>query len=281
VLQRLRTAGFACTIHRIKPYIPDRRGLILAELSINLYAIAALFMLVAMAYSSVGLGGGSSYVALLAIFGFSHAVIPMVSLTLNLLATTAAGYNFIRQRHASLRLVTPFLLFSMPMAYLGGSLQVPKEVFLWLLLLCLCFVAARIYLWKETAITARIGSSTRLVISALVGAALGLVAGVVGIGGGIFLVPLIIILGLGTPKQAAACGVIFIWLNSVAGLASRLQFHAVDWLDYTPLYIGVMLGGALGSYLGSSRLSSDTMEKVLGAIVIVAIVTLLRKLFML
>ena len=237
-----------------------------------------LFFFVAVAYSSVGLGGGSSYVALLAIFGFSVAAIPMVSLTLNLLVTSVASFNFIRQRHASPGLIAPFLVASIPMAYIGGSLQVPKEVFYWLLLLCLCFVAVRIYLWKETAFHIRIGSAGRLVISVLVGAVLGLTAGIVGIGGGIFLVPLIIILGLGTPKQAAASGAIFVWLNSLAGLTSRLQFHAVDWLDYMPLYIGVTLGGALGSFMGSSRLPSSTLEKVLGAIVIVAIVSLLRKL---
>ena len=232
----------------------------------------------ALAYSSVGLGGGSSYVALLAIFGFSAPVIPMVSLTLNLLVTSLASYNFIRQRHASAGLIAPFLVASIPMAWIGGSLQVPKELFFWLLLLCLCFVAARIYFWKETALHTRPGRTGRLVISVLVGAILALPAGIVGIGGGIFLVPLIIILVLGTPKHASACGAIFIWLNSLAGLASRLQYHDVNWIDYTPLYLGVIAGGALGSFMGSSRLSSATLEKVLGAIVIVAIVILLRKL---
>ena len=96
-----------------------------------------------------------------------------------------------------------------------------------------------------------------------------------------FLVPLIIILGLGTGKQAAACGAIFVWLNSLAGLAARLQFHAVDWLDFMPLYIAVMLGGALGSFMGSSRLSSGTIEKLLGVIVVVAIITLLSQLSLL
>ena len=232
----------------------------------------------AIAYSSVGLGGGTGYTALLAIFGFSMAIIPMVSLTLNLLVTSLASYNFIRQRHASSRLVAPFLLSSIPMAYLGGALQLPKELFFWLLLLCLCFVAVRIYFWKETTFHLNVGGAGKLLISVLVGALLGLVAGITGIGGGIFLVPLIIILGLGTSTQAAACGAIFIWMNSLAGLVSRLQFHDVNWLEYIPLYLGVIAGGALGSFMGSSRLSSTTLEKVLGAIVIVAIVSLLRKL---
>lgn len=231
-----------------------------------------------MAYSSVGLGGGSSYVALLAIFGFSVAAIPMVSLTLNLLVTSVASYNFIRRRHALPDLIAPFLVLSIPMAYLGGAMQVPKDIFYGVLLLSLCLVAVRIYFWHDAVFNIRVGKTGRLLISVLAGALLGLFAGIVGIGGGILLVPLIIILGLGTSRQAAACGAIFVWLNSLAGLASRLQFHDVNWLDYTPLYIGVILGGALGSFLGSSRLSPATLEKVLGAIVIVAIVSLLRKL---
>ena len=182
-----------------------------------------------------------------------------------------ASYNFIRQRHALPRLIVPFLLTSLPMAYLGGALQVPVAVFHWVLLLSLCLVAVRIYFWKDTAFKVRAGRVGRLAIALFSGAVLGLAAGVVGIGGGIFLVPLIIVLGLGSEKQAAACGAIFVWLTSLAGLIARLQHHAVDWMDYAPLYVAVILGAALGSFMGSSRLSAGVMEKVLGAIVIVAI----------
>jgi uncharacterized membrane protein YfcA len=250
----------------------------LTEVSATLFIIAALFFLVAAAYSSVGLGGGSSYVALLSIFGFGTAVIPLVSLALNLLVTTVASYHFIRQRHALPRLIVPFLLTSLPMAYLGGALQVPVAVFYWVLLLSLCLVAVRIYFWKDTAFKVRAGRAGRLAIALLSGAVLGLAAGVVGIGGGIFLVPLIIVLGLGSEKQAAACGAIFVWLTSLAGLIARLHYHTVDWLDYIPLYVAVILGAALGSFMGSSRLPAGAMEKILGAIVIVAIILLARKL---
>jgi uncharacterized membrane protein YfcA len=257
---------------------PDTGELTLSEVFMSPYVIVGLFFLVALGYSSVGLGGGTSYIALLTIFGFSAAVIPLVSLTLNLLVTSVASYNFIRQRHASPGLIAPFLVTSIPMAYLGGALQIPKETFYWVLLLSLCLVAVRVYLWKDTAFHVRVSSIGKLVISLLAGAALGLVAGIVGIGGGIFLVPLIIVLGLGTGKQAAACGAIFIWLNSLAGLLPRLPDHAVDWPDYMPLFIAVIVGGGLGSFMGSARLSQNTMEKILGAIVIVAILSLLRKL---
>ena len=248
----------------------------MAEIATSLYFVAALFFCVALLYSSVGLGGGSSYTALMVILGFGTAVIPMVSLILNLFVTSIGSYNFIRNRHARLELVAPFLITSIPMAYLGGALQVPKELFYWVLLISLVVVVLRIYFWRDTAFRLELGRAGKIYVSLSAGALLGLVAGIAGIGGGIYLVPLIIILGLGTEQQAAACGAIFIWLNSLAGLVSRLQFNAIELADYMPLIVAVVLGGALGSWLGATRLSRNAMEKILGAIVIVAIFMLSR-----
>jgi len=104
-----------------------------------------------------------------------------------------------------------------------------------------------------------------------------LVVGVVGIGGGIYLVPLIIILGLATTKEAAACGVIFISLNSLSGLAARLQYNAIDLREYVPPIFAVFLGGALDSFIGAGRYTPQTMNRGLGVVVIVAIVRLFRK----
>lgn len=240
--------------------------------------IAGLFFIIAFVYSSVGLGGGSSYTALMAILGFNVLAIPLVSLSLNLIVTTIGSFNFIRNRHANWRLILPFLITSIPMAYLGGSLNLSKFVFYWLLLVSLIFVAARIYLWQDTSLHLSLSSRGKLFISLIAGSFLGLIAGIVGIGGGIYLVPLIIILGLGSGQQAAACGAIFVWLNSAAGLSSRLQYNAIDLTEYLPLIIAVILGGSLGSYMGSSRFSSKKMEKILGLIILVAIGFLARKL---
>ncbi len=250
----------------------------LTDIFISPYFIAILFFGVALAYSAVGLGGGSSYTALLAITGYNAATIPMISLTLNLIVTSIGSVNFIRYQHANFRLVIPFLISSMPMAYLGGTLQLPKEFFFRLLLVCLLLVAVRIYFWKDTSLHLVLGSTGKLVVSLIAGSVLGLLAGITGIGGGIFLVPLIIILGLGTVQQAAACGAIFIWLNSLAGLVSRLQYNSIDLLAHAPLIAAVALGSSVGSLLGSSRLSRNSMEKILGAIILVAIVLLARKL---
>ena len=241
------------------------------------YFLAILFFIVAFTYSSVGLGGGSSYTALMAIFGINSLAIPMLSLSLNIFVTSIGSFNFIRNKHAKIKLILPFLISSIPMAYLGGSFQLPKEIFYWVLLISLIFVAARIYLWQNTSITLNLKKNEKIIVSLIIGAVLGLVAGIVGIGGGIYLVPLIIILGLGTEKEAAACGAIFIWLNSCSGLLSRLQYNSIDLTNYIPLIIAVIAGGALGSYMGSSRFSPKVMEKILGLVIIAAIIFLTQK----
>lgn len=243
------------------------------------YFLAALFFIVAFIYSSVGLGGGSSYTALLAIFGISTLAIPMISLSLNLLVTSIGSYNFIRNKHGKIKLILPFLISSVPMAYLGGTLQLPKEIFYWFLLISLIVVAARIYLWQNIAIKFEFKQNDKIIISLVVGAILGLVAGIVGIGGGVYLVPLIIVLGLGTEKEAAACGAIFIWLNSFSGLLSRLQYNSIDLMDYIPLIIAVLLGAALGSYMGAFKFSAKAMDKILGTVILAAIFLLIKKLF--
>jgi hypothetical protein len=243
------------------------------------YFLAALFFIVALIYSSVGLGGGSSYTALMAIFGISTLAIPMVSLSLNLFVTSIGSYNFIRNKHAKIKLILPFLISSMPMAYLGGALELPKEIFYWILLISLIFVAARIYIWQNITFKFNFKQKEKIIISLISGAVLGLIAGIVGIGGGIYLVPLIIILGLGSEKEAAACGAIFIWLNSFSGLLSRLQYNSLDLTNYISLIVAVIAGAIIGSYMGSFKFSPKTMDKILGAVILLAIFFLAKKLF--
>ncbi len=243
----------------------------------SLYFLAFLFFIVAFTYSSVGLGGGSSYTALMAIFGMNTLAIPMISLSLNLFVASVGSFNFIRNKHGKIKLILPFLISSMPMAYLGGALKLPKEIFYWVLLMSLVFVAVRIYFWQNTTIKLNIDQKRKIFISLLAGSVLGLVAGMVGIGGGIYLVPLIIILGLGTEKEAAACGSIFIWINSFSGLLSRFQYNSIDLTSYIPLIIAVLAGGSLGSFMGSFKFPPKLMEKILGAVIVMAIFFLAKK----
>ncbi len=244
----------------------------------SIYLLSILFFIIALIYSSVGLGGGSSYTALMALFGINILAIPIISLSLNIFVTTIGSFNFLRNRHGKFKLILPFLISSMPAAYLGGAIKLPKAYFYFVLLLSLIIVAARIYFWQDSTIKLNLPSKGKIVISLIFGFILGLIAGIIGIGGGIYLVPLIIILDLGTPKQAAACGAVFIWLNSVSGLISRLSHNAVDLTEYIPLIIAVLAGGFIGSFLGSFRLAPKTMEKILGSVVLIAILFLTKKL---
>lgn len=245
---------------------------------LTLYLLAGLFFIVAFTYSSVGLGGGSSYTALMAIFGLNYLAIPTISLLLNIIVTSVGSFNYIRHKHARMRLIIPFFISSIPFSYLGGSLNLSREIFLWVLLVTLISIALRIYFFKQLAIELKLDPTQKILLSLFSGAILGLIAGIAGIGGGIYLIPLILILGLGTEKEAAAAGSIFIWVNSLAGLSARIQYNPVQLEEYLPLLVSVLIGGGMGSYLGSSKLTPGTMQKILGLIVLVAIMFLFIKL---
>ena len=251
----------------------------MTDLLIPVTLLAFIFAVVAFFYASVGLGGGSSYTALLAVFGASTVTIPMVSLTLNILVTTFGSLVFLLHGHARLRLILPFIIASIPMAYLGGMLHLPKMIFYILLLLSLCVAAVRIY-FPNNSRPVQLDQRWKIFCAIVGGALLGLIAGITGIGGGVYLVPLIILLGLGNAKEAAACGAFFIWVNSVSGLLARIQYSEVDLVPYLPLVIAVVLGGMTGTLMGAGRFKVRTMQQILGSILIVAILLLGRKIVM-
>ncbi len=249
------------------------------SLLVSPFTLALIFFVIAFLYSAVGLGGGSSYTALLAIFGASPLAIPSISLTLNTIVTSIGSVNYLRRGHARWHLILPFLVGSIPLAYVGGTLVLPREIFYWVLLISLLVVVIRIYSPRATSLGLSFTAPQRIIVSLMSGALLGFVAGAVGIGGGIYLVPLIILLGLGTPKEAAAAGAIFIWANSSIGLVARYMSDRLQ-LDYSVWIIGaVIVGGLLGSSLGAGRFSARTMEKLLGVILVIAIVLLMKKIF--
>jgi len=237
-----------------------------------------IFFFVSFIYSSVGMGGGSSYTAIMVMTSMTTAIIPMVSLVLNLFVTTLASIHFIKEKHTKISILIPFIVSAIPAAYLGGYLNLDKEAFLWILLISLIVVAIRIYLVKVTALNLHLTLKSKVIISLIAGTILGLVAGIVGIGGGIYLVPIIIMFNIGNAKQAAATAAIFVWLVSMSGLISRLQYNSIDITQYYTLIISVLIGGFLGSKMGSSKFSHNTMEKMLGIIILVAIVFLIKKL---
>ena len=234
---------------------------------------------IAFSYSSVGLGGGSSYTALLTIVGFSYAQIPSLSLVLNIIVTIGATIQFARHGHLKWKVLMPFVLTSIPGAYLGGSLAIGESLFYWILLGSLIAVAARIYLWQNPVLNLPKSKSFQLGLSLILGLVLGFIAGTVGIGGGIYLVPLIVLTGIATEKVAAATGAAFILINSVVGLAARMSWVDLDMNQVLPMGLSVLVGGVLGSHYGAGRWRPQTLQKVLGGIVLVAIALLARKVF--
>lgn len=242
-------------------------------------ALVALgFFLAAYAHTSVGLGGGSSYTAIQSLAGFPVAFIPSISLVFNLLATSLGSFNFIRGGHFGWRRLTPFLLGSMPCAWIGGLLVLPERAFLTILLASLLAVLVRLLLLPLQSDEEQVPRESTnpfawWAVGILIGAVLGFVAGVVGIGGGIYLVPLIIILGRGTAQQAAACGAVFIWINSALGLGSRLFHHG--WppeINRVLLVLvpAVALGAWFGSRHGALKWSRRAVERALCAVIALA-----------
>ena len=222
------------------------------ELLIPIPALALLCFGITVAYASVGLGGGTAYTALLAILGASYQMIPTISLLLNVVVTTIGSLVFLGARHGRAALILPFVSTSVPAAYVGGLLPVSPDLFYGVLWGTLVLVAVRIFVWDDVALDISLTRFAVILLSLALGTGLGLVAGLVGIGGGIYLVPLILILGLGTEREAAAAGAVFTWINSVAGLAARVQRLSVDWIELAPLTGAVAVGAVIGSWMGAS-----------------------------
>mgnify|MGYP001476967031 CR=1 FL=1 len=241
------------------------------------YILPVFFLFISFIYSSVGLGGGSSYTAILAIMGISYKLIPTTSLTLNLVVTFIGMVNFWRKGHGRISLVAPFLITSIPMAYIAGALIFPEIIFQFILTTTLVLVAIRIFIFRDLAIKYELSIIQRWILTFCLGIILGFIAGAVGIGGGIYLVPLIILFGLGTTKEASAAGAMFIWANSMAGLIARYQYGTLEINFILPLIIAVIVGGFIGSYYGSVKYDTKTIQKIMGGIIIFAIILLIQR----
>ncbi|MAX29912.1 MAG: hypothetical protein CMG14_03230 [Candidatus Marinimicrobia bacterium] len=240
------------------------------------YVLPLLFFFIACIYSSVGLGGGSSYAALMAIFGISYQIIPTTSLILNLLVTFFGMINFWKNGYGRFNLVYPFFLTSIPMTFFASSLDLSKETFELFLLGTLILVVIRIYFIKDLKMNIELNWFQKYIFIVLVGSILGFIAGGIGIGGGIYLVPIIIMFRLGTEKEASAAGAMFIWANSLTGVIARARSGTFDIDFILPLSIAVIIGGIIGSYFGAVRFSASKIQRVMGSVIIFAIVILLK-----
>lgn len=223
--------------------------------------------LVAFLYASVGHGGASGYLAVLSLWAIPAQQMAASALILNLLVSGIALFSFAKAGYFSWRLTWPFALASIPAAWLGGWLQVAPQAYDWLLSLVLFVAAWR--LWMELPSVSVIGHPP-LAIALPTGAGMGLVSGIVGVGGGIFLSPLIMLKRWADPKRAAATSAFFILANSGAGLLGRavkgpLAIGPLPWL-----ILAALLGGTIGSSLGANHFSGMYLRRILAFVLVIA-----------
>jgi hypothetical protein len=246
-----------------------------------LLILAGLFFLVAIAYSSVGFGGGSTYNALLILSGMDYRLVPAIALSCNILVVSGGVYHYWRAGFLPLGRLLPFVLLSVPMAWLGGSLAVSETVFTGLLGFSLLVAAAQMLLTPHASDTVRSYATLRYWIAAvLVGGLIGLLAGITGIGGGIYLAPIIYFLRLAPARTVAGITSGFILVNSLSGLAGQMmkagEYSPVEgWLLAWPLFIAVVIGGQIGSRLGVYKLPEAWIKRLTAVLMLYVAVRLI------
>lgn len=228
---------------------------------------------IAFLYASVGFGGASGYLAAMSLFAIAPNVMSTTSLSLNILVSSIAFISYYRAGHFSPRLLWPFLLTSIPFAFIGGYLEIDLQLFLVLLHITLTYVCFRMLFGRsvpaERAETTTVGTPAALIA----GGAIGLLSGLIGIGGGIFLSPLIVMARWGSPKQAAGSAAGFILVNSMSGLLGRFAGGNFELgvLGAALLPLGI-LGAIGGARLGARYMSNTRNRRVLGVVLLIAVV---------
>lgn len=232
---------------------------------IILYGLA--FFIIAFLYSAVGHGGASGYLALMAIFNFSATEIKPTALILNLMVSCLAFISFYRAKHFRSSMLWPLIITSIPFAYLGSIVPVSESFYKKLLALVLLIAVARILFLNKSSTTR---PAPKWYWLSIAGAIIGLVSGMIGMGGGILLSPLLLLMGWSTQQQTAALSAIFIFLNSAAGMVGQVQkgFN-LDQAIYI-IILFVLFGGWIGAYIGAKKLKANQLKFILASVLIVA-----------
>ena len=214
--------------------------------------LAILFFVTAVLYSSVGFGGGSTYLALLLIWEVPYFIFPVIALLSNIIVVSGNCFNYIRAGNLNIKLLLPYLIGSVPLAYLGGSLTLEKQIFEILLFIVLLF-AGTLLLFNFKSYDDKEENYKKIpkIISVLIGGFLGFISGIVGIGGGIFLSPILFLLRAGRPKYIVTTASLFILINSISGITGQLTKNYVlpELYSYWYLLLAVLIGGQIGNYL--------------------------------
>ena len=233
--------------------------------------LSIFFFITAILYSSVGFGGGSTYLALMLIWDIPYYIFPIIALFCNIIVVSGNSINYIKTGNLNLKLLTPYLFGSIPFAFLGASISIEKELFE-IILFFVLFIAGIFLLiesksFKNDQIKIR---QIPKILSIIVGSLIGFVSGIVGIGGGIFLSPFLFLMKAGYPKHIITSASLFILINSIFGVLGQLTKDIVfnEFLNFWPLFLSVFIGGQIGNYLNIKFLSNKTLTLITSFLVI-------------
>ena len=233
--------------------------------------LTIFFFITAIFYSSIGFGGGSTYLALMLIWDVPFYIFPIIALICNIIVVTGNSINFLRTKNINLNLLTPYLIGSVPFAFFGASISIDKDLFEILLFLILLLAGIFLLLESKTFNKNQIEiKQISKVISISIGSIIGFISGLAGIGGGIFLSPILFLLKAGNPKHITSTASLFILTNSIFGVAGQLTKDMVlnEFLNYWPLFIAVLIGGQIGSFLNIKFLSNKVLALMTSFLVI-------------
>ena len=244
--------------------------------------LATLFLVTAVLYSSVGFGGGSTYLALLLIWGIPYFIFPVIALSCNIIVVSGNCFNYIRAGNLNLKLLIPYLIGSIPLAFIGGSLPIEKRLFEILLFLVLAIAGTLLLLnFRSYDDQEQSYQKIPIPIAILIGGVLGFISGVVGIGGGIFLSPILFLIKAGRPKHIVTAASMFILINSVFGIIGQLTKNAVltEIPNYWYLLVAVLIGGLVGNFLNLKVFPTRILALVTSCLVLFVAIRMAYKLF--
>ena len=244
--------------------------------------LTIFFFITAIFYSSIGFGGGSTYLALMLIWDVPFYIFPIVALICNIIVVSGNSINFLRTKNINIKLLIPYLIGSVPFAFLGASISIDKNLFEILLFFILLIAGIFLLLESKSFNNDKIIiRKVSKVISIFIGSIIGFISGLVGIGGGIFLSPILFLLKAGYPKHITSSASLFILINSIFGVAGQLTKDIVlnEFFKYWPLFVAVLIGGQIGSFLNIKFLSNKFLALLTSLLVIVVAIRMGIRLF--
>ena len=244
--------------------------------------LAILFLATAILYSSVGFGGGSTYLALLLIWGVPYFIFPVIALFCNIIVVSGNCFNYIRAGNLNFKLLIPYLIGSIPLAFIGGSLPIEKRLFEILLFLVLSAAGILLLLnFKSYDDKEENYRKIPIPVSILIGGVLGFISGIVGIGGGIFLSPILFLIRAGRPKHIVTTASLFILINSVSGIIGQLTKNSVltEIPNYWYLLVAVLIGGQIGNFLNLKVFPTRILVLITSCLVLFVAIRMAYKLF--